>query len=264
MTSSATAEALDAVDVAGTTIRARSAGTGPPVVVLHHSYGSPGWVALYDDLARDHRVIVPDLPGFGTSDRPEWARHPRDLALLLGHWIDRAGDGPVAVVGLGFGGWVAAELATMSPGRLSSLVLVGAAGLLPREGRILDQMLTSHNEYVRAGFSTTDGFERVYGSDFPFPDDLLLNWECNREMTARVAWKPYMYNRQMEPLLREVETPTLVVWGSDDRVVPVECATRFGELLPNARVEIVAGGGHALDLEQPEVLAPLVRAHVAR
>jgi pimeloyl-ACP methyl ester carboxylesterase len=252
--------------VAGVDLRSLEAGAGTDVVVLHHSFGNPGWLPVHDELARGAAVAALDLPGFGASTRPDWARDVRDLAMLVGWWLrGRAGAGgrrPVAVVGCGFGGWVAAELAVMWPEGLSHLVLVGAAGLLPEQGRILDQVLISHSEYVRAAFRTPAAYEAVYTAELS--DDLLLQWDRNREMTARVAWKPHMYNRRLVPLLGSVTVPTLVVWGDDDRVVPLECGERYAKLLPHATISVVGSCGHAVDMEQPVELAQLVLAHVGR
>jgi pimeloyl-ACP methyl ester carboxylesterase len=247
------------VAVADVVLRSTTGGTGPAVVTLHHSFGNGGWTALHDDLARDHEVHSLDLPGFDRSDRPEWARDTRDLAILVGHWVQRAGLGSAVVVGSGFGGWVAAHLATMRPEVMSRLVLVGAAGLLPADGRILDQFLIAHSEYARAAFHDDAVYGAVFGTELT--DELLLRFDGNREMTTRVAWKPYMYDRRLPALLAEVVVPTLVVWGEHDAVVPPECGRRYAELIPGARLEVVAGAGHAVDLERPELLAELVRTH---
>ena len=257
MTVVLTAPPVTETKVSDVVIRSIGKGDGPPLVVFHHSFGNPGWLPLYDDLARDFRVIVPDLPGFGASDRPNWARHPRDLSILIGQWIDKLNIGPVIGVGCGFGGWVAAELATMRPAVFSRLVLVGAAGILPEDGRILDQILISHGEYVKASFHNPSSYESIYGRDYT--DEMLLAWDLNREMIARVAWKPYMYSRQLVPLLAELDLSTLLVWGEHDQVMPRECADRYHRLLRNSRLEIVAGSGHAVDMEQPSVLAGLIR-----
>jgi pimeloyl-ACP methyl ester carboxylesterase len=248
--------------VADIEVCALEGGDGPPVVVLHHSFGNPAWLPFHARLARTCAVLAPDLPGFGESTRPVWARDVRDLALLIGWWLRRMGRGPVALVGCGFGGWVAAELAVMWPEGLSHLVLVGAAGILPERDRILDQVLISHSEYVQAAFADRTAYEAVYGADLT--DELLLQWDRNREMTARVAWKPHMYNRRLIPLLPLVDVPSLVVWGEADRVVPLECAQRYAALLPRASLEVVAGCGHAVDMERPTELAQLVQDRIGR
>ena len=148
----------------------------------------------------------------------------------------------------------------MWPEGLAQLVLVGAAGLLPERGRILDQVLVSHSDYVRAAFHDAGAYEAVYGTELT--DELLLQWDRNREMTARVAWKPHMYNRRLVPLLPQVDVPTLVVWGDEDRVIPRECGERYADLMPHASLEVVADCGHAVDLERPDELARLVVGHV--
>jgi pimeloyl-ACP methyl ester carboxylesterase len=249
------------IDVAGRKLRLLQDGTGDSVVVLHHSTGNPGWIPFFERLAESHFLTVPDMPGYGQSERPDWARDARDLAILLNQALDKLSMDPVSLVGLGFGGFVAAEMASMNQGRLNSLVLVGAAGLQPPEGEILDQMLIDFPEYVRAGFRDDAAFERIFGAE-PEPPIKEL-WDFSREMTARLTWKPYMFNRRLQHTLREVRTPALIIWGSQDRVVPPSCARRYGEILPNARVEMVAGAGHLVEYEDPERVAQLIANHIA-
>jgi pimeloyl-ACP methyl ester carboxylesterase len=251
----------DVVEVADIAIHCERRGSGPRIVVLHHSYGAPGWVPFYERLAEQAEVLAPDLPGYGRSGQPAWARDVRDLAILVGAWLRKQDLGPVTLVGCGFGGYVAAELAAMQPQVLGRLVLVGAAGVLPEGEKILDQFLISHSEYVQAGFSSRAAYEAVFGDTIG--DDLLMQWDLNREMTTRIGWKPYMYDRRLLPLLRDVTAPTLLVWGAHDRVVPRQCAERYREALPNAHLEIVPDCGHAVDLEAPDALARLVLAEIA-
>lgn len=246
-------------EVAGGDICARTWGdSGPPIVLLHHSFGWPDEVALGVDLGRDHVVWAPDIPGFGSSAQPAWARHPRDLAIVMGQWMREVFDGPVTLVGLGLGGWVAAELATMAPTLLSNLVLVGSAGLRPVDGQIFDQIMVNHSTYVRTAFGSSGAYERSFGVELD--DDLLLRWDVCREMVTRITWKPYMHSHQLAPLLSGIETSTVVVWGEDDEVVPRSCGVQFAELIDGAQLVVVPGCGHAVGLEQPGVLAELVRS----
>ncbi len=249
------------VQVAGRSVRLLRGGTGDPALVLHHSTGSRGWEPLAEALAGSFSVVVPDLPGYGQSERPAWARSPRDIAILVGRLIDRLELPAAHIVGLGFGGWVAAELATLTPRRLATLTLVGAAGLKPRQGEIADQVQISYEQYVRLGFSSDASFEEVFGAE---PDKPVVElWDYSREMTCRLAWKPWMFSRQLPHLLGEVPTPALVVWGSEDRVIPLDCGQQYAELLPDARLEMV-DAGHIVDLENPARLAELVTDHARR
>ena len=231
-------------------------GSGTPVVVLHHSWGSPGWLPFHDALAANHRVVVPDMPGWGGSDRPAWARDPRDIAIIVTRLLASLDLDGVKLVGFGFGGYVAAELATMNPSRLAALVLVGAAGVQPKEGEILDQMMLSHRKYIEESFRDAETYTGYVGEEPP--EDVRQLWDFSREMTARVTWKPYMFNRRLEPLLGDLHVPTLLVWGSHDKVVPLDCAKRFEAAIPNARLEVIDGAGHVVELEEPDQLAALV------
>jgi pimeloyl-ACP methyl ester carboxylesterase len=235
-------------------------GDGPPVLVLHHDIGAPERPAFYDALARHFTVFAPSHPGYDGSPRPEWMRSVRDMAVvyqwrLAQHERTRA-PGVVTLVGLGFGGFIAAEMATMAPRAFRRLVLVGAMGLKPERGEIADQALLSYVDYVRRGFADARAYERVFGAEPP--TSRLEQWDLNREMTFRIAWKPYMYNPTLPHLLGGVATPALVVWGSDDRIVPRECGERYVKSLANARLEIVEGAGHFVDMEKPDELATLV------
>ena len=242
--------------VVGLNLRYWEGGTGEPLVVVHHDIGSSGWTEFYDTLAGRFRVLVPELPGYGKSDRPAWARHPRDIAMILQLWLDKLGVDGAVLVGLGFGGWIAAEMAVMSQRRLRRLVLVGAMGIKPSEGEIMDQMMIDLKDYVEAGCADADAYTRLFCEEVEREQSMV--WDYAREMTARLAWKPYMFSHQLPHLIGGVETPTLVVWGSQNRVVPLICGESYARAMPNARLETVEDAGLWVDLEQPEKLAELV------
>ena len=254
----------ETVHVAGIAMHVTRAGAGAPLLVLHHDIGSPERLPFYDALAQRFAVLVPSHPGYDRSERPDWMRSVRDVAvvyqlLLAGREVTRE-SGRVSVVGLGFGGWIAAEMATMAPRAFRRLVLVGAMGIKPERGEIADQALLSYIDYVRRGFADQANFDRIFGAEPPTAT--LEQWDLNREMTFRIAWKPYMYNPTLPHLLGGVATPTLVAWGRDDRIVPLECGERYTKSLGQARLEIVEGAGHFVEMEQPEVLARLVTSFV--
>ena len=235
-------------------------GTGSNILFLHHSWGNPGWLPVHTKLSKEHHVVVPDMPGWGGSERPIWARDTRDIAILCNRVIESLELDSVTIVGLGFGGYVAAELATMSPSELKGMVLIGAAGLKPKTTDILDQMLSSHRGYIEESFRDHETYVAWMGEDPE--DDMRQLWELSREMTARVCWKPYMFNRRLEPLLTDVKIPTLIVWGDEDKVMPLECAELYSKALPNARLEVIEGAGHLVELEEGDLVAKLIGSHV--
>ena len=230
-------------------------GRGRSVLVLHHDIGTPDRLPFYDALADKFDVIVPRHPGFGVPERPGWMRHPRDIASLYQWLLADLGIERASLVGLGFGGWVAAEMAALAPRDFHRIVLVGAMGVKPPEGDILDQAIISYIDYARAGFHDQAAFGRVFGE---VSTDQLVAWDLCREMSFRIAWKPYMYSQTLPHLLGGVRAPALVVWGEDDKVVPKSAGERYARSLREARFEIVAAAGHCVDMEQPEALARLV------
>lgn len=243
-------------EAGGVAVRLDRAGKGPPLVILHHDIGSPERLPAYDALAGHFDVLLPQHPGYGDSQRPEWMRSARDLAILYRGLLADLGVEKPVLLGLGFGGWLAAEMAAMAPRDTGRLILVGAMGIKPPQGDILDQALVSHTDYAAAGFHDPKAFAAVYGE---VPDtDQLVQWDLCREMSFRIAWKPYMYSATMPHLLGSVQVPALVIWGDDDKVVPLSAGEVYAQKLPKATLEIVAGCGHCVEMEKPAELVRLV------
>jgi pimeloyl-ACP methyl ester carboxylesterase len=256
-----TAWTTEDVRVGALTLRLRKGGAGDPMLVLSHDIGSLERLPFYDALARRFTVYVPSHPGYDGSERPAWMRSVRDIAVVYQLLLASIGVSNVSLVGLGFGGWIAAEMATMSPQTLRRLVLVGAMGVKPVHGEIFDQAIVSYIDYVRAGFADQSVFDRLFGADPP--TERLEQWDLNREMTFRIAWKPYMYSPTLPHLLGGVRTPALIVWGRGDKVVPLECGEAYARALPRSRLAVVEGSGHFVDMEQPEALAKLIMEFAA-
>jgi pimeloyl-ACP methyl ester carboxylesterase len=250
------------LEVAGGKIQTLRAGSGRPLIVLHHDIGNPGWLPFYDTLAGSFAVHVPSHPGFGKSERPEWMRTVRDMAMVYQWLLQGEGLEPVTMVGLGFGGWIAAEMAMMCHHAFSHLVLVNPMGFQPHQGEILDQFLINTIDYVRSGFESQDKYVETYTAEPTL--DQLEQWEINREMTSRIAYKPYMYDQTLPHLIRGVRTPTLIVWGAQNRIVPPICGQQYREAIAGARLETIAGTGHFLEVEKPAELARIVRAFAAQ
>src|ERR1700733_1679559 len=102
-------------EIAGTRMHLSRAGSGKTVLVLHHDTGTLDQLPFYDALAERFDVLVPHHPGWGKSERPEWLRHPRDIAAIYSWLLAELGLHGATLVGLGFGGWIAAEMASQSP-----------------------------------------------------------------------------------------------------------------------------------------------------
>lgn len=248
------------VEVASGKVHLLKGGAGKPILVLHHDIGNPGWLPFYADLARGFTVLVPSHPGFGKSERPEWMRSVRDMAIVYQWLLSELKLERLWVVGLGFGGWIAAEIALMCPHRFDRVVMVNAMGIQPRRGEIFDQFIVNTVEYMSAGFTDQSHFRDLYGEK---PElDQLVEWEVNREMTTRIAWKPNMFDQAMPHLAPAIKAPTMLVWGEQDRIVPFDCAERYATAIPNAQIKRIAGCGHYIEIEKPAELARIVREFI--
>jgi pimeloyl-ACP methyl ester carboxylesterase len=241
-------------EVAGGKLYLSRAGRGPTVLMLHHDIGTPDRLPFYDALAERFDVLVPHFPGWGKSERLEWLRHPRDISAIMSWLLADLEVRDVSLLGLGFGGWVAAEMASQAVTTYRRMVLVGAHGIKPPEGDILDQAIISYIDYPKAGFHEEVAFTRVFGE---VSTDQLEAWDIAREMSFRTAWKPYMYSQTLPHLLGGVRAPTLVVWGDDDRIVPISAGKAYVQALRNATMTTVAGCGHFVDMEKPQELAKI-------
>jgi pimeloyl-ACP methyl ester carboxylesterase len=186
----------------------------------------------------------------GVHDVAAWVTWlTRDLSLPT----------PIDVIACSLGGWVAAELATVAPQFIGKLVLVGAAGLKPERGEIFDYFLDSGPTGLRRNLRAPEEcveFKRYWGKELtPEEADLV---EQHREMTCRIAWKPYMHSLTLRHLLPGVRTPTLIVWGREDAVVPLNCGNLYQSAIPQARLAVVEACGHMVEMEKPAEFARLV------
>ena len=213
--------------VAGVELAVLEAGRGAPLLVLHDELGPGDWLDWHANLALERRLIMPVIPGF-RSARVSWITGVRHIAALFGGLLRDLAPGGVDVIGLSFGGWVAAEMAVQNSAQFSRMILVAPFGLKAPEGAIADMFLMSSAEYIRAGFSKPDEvaeFARIYGNPGP---DAIEAWEDARIECAQLGWQPYMHEPAMEPLLPLAgRLPSLVIWGEDDAVVPRSVAQAY-------------------------------------
>jgi pimeloyl-ACP methyl ester carboxylesterase len=248
------------IEVLGGRVRVLFAGSGDPTVVLHRDTGNE-WSPFHDALARDRMVVAPALPGFNPSDRIEWARSTHDLAHVTGLILDELALPPSPIVGLGYGGWVAAELAVSRPERVGPLVLHAPMGLFPSEGAYYDQFLIPTLEYLELGFASKAVFDEVCGA-FANDDDRPRAWDNDRETLTRLAWSPYLYSKRLKHLLPTVRVPVMVIASEHDRIVPRSVPEQYHQLIPNSDFALVSTGGHRAEFEAAEELARLTTGHL--
>ena len=253
------------VQVAGAEMQLLKGGSGDPLLVLHDEMGQPGWLQIHDELAKNHTVYAPSLPGFGVTDRLDWIMNMRDISTWTLWAMDDLGLANVNVLGFSLGGWLAAEMATQDPKAFRKMALAAPPGILPPTGEILDMFLIVSKEFLTAGVhnpEATAEFQTVC-PDEPAPE-LVEAWENAREEACRLTWRPYMYDRSLPNRLGRLKNlPSLIVWGRNDGVVPPSAGEVYNASIAGSRLVTLENCGHRPDIEKPGELASLLREFFA-
>ncbi|OBH37291.1 2-hydroxy-6-ketonona-2,4-dienedioic acid hydrolase [Mycobacterium sp. E342] len=257
------------VNVRGKEIFVAEAGSGPPVVLLHG--GGPGasgmsnYARNVEPLAEHFRVIVPDMPGYGRSTKGVNRRDPFGyLADHIRGMLDALGIETAHLVGNSYGGSCALRLALDTPHRVNKLVLMGPGGIgtsrgLPSEGLrsllayyggdgpSLEKLRTFIRSYlVYDGHAVPDSLieSRYRASIDP---EVVANPPLQRPAGLSTLWRmDFTRDRRLGSL----STPTLIVWGRDDKVNKPGGAAMLADRLPNADVLLAANTGHWVQWER--------------
>ncbi len=257
-------------------------GSGPAILLLHGlGCDHTTWEPVIDALAKRYTVIAPDLLGHGRSDKPRadysvggYANGMRDLLTVLG--IDK-----VTVVGHSFGGGVAMQFAYQFPERTERMILVASGGLGPEVSSAIRSVSTPGFHQVM-GVLTLPGIRHVGKAGLKALsrtglkatrdlDEVAEIYDSFRDPYARAAirhvvsavvdWKGQIVTMADRAYLTE-EMPMAVIWGRDDRVIPVRHASNAGALAPNARIEVIPNAGHFPHKDHPQRFAKVVTEFV--
>jgi len=252
---SVTADAATSLVVNGTTLETVERGRGRPILFLHPSNGIDAGAPVLDRLAQGGRVIAPSHPGFGASGLPKGMTTIDDVSYFYLDLLEQLDLRDVLVVGVGLGGWIAAEIAVKSTERLSQLVLGNPVGLKfgDRETRdIVDIWSVTPDEFNALAYHDPNAGKRDYKS---LPDAEALAAARNREATARFGWSPYMHNPKLKHRLHRIRIPTLILWGMADRVLSESYGRSYAAAIAGAKFEPIERAGHFPHVEQPEEFA---------
>jgi pimeloyl-ACP methyl ester carboxylesterase len=253
-------------------------GDKPPLVFVHGLAGLwQNWLLNIPAFMDTHRVIAPDLPGFGHSPMPAGEISIRGYAKTVDAVCHSLGVESPVVVGNSMGGFIGAELAISFPTRVTKLVLVSAVGLSIEYIR-RDVLIALARAWALAATRTGARSEAMIRrprlrrialqSVVRYPEKLSfpLTWELVQGagtpgfIGAMEALTDYRFRDKLE----RIEVPTLIVWGRNDMLVPVEDAAEFERLIgANARKEIFDDTGHVPMLERPSRFNALVREFIA-
>lgn len=269
--------AAEQVSIHGQRVCYRRGGAGPVLLLLHGiGDSSRAWIPAMRLLQRSYAVLAPDLPGHGNSSNPlgdyslgSHASSMRDLLDLLS--IER-----VTVVGQSFGGGVAMQFCYQFPSRCERLVLVDAGGLGREVNWILRLATVPASEYVmpvlfpavmRRWGDPVASFLRDWGIRNPRAAEM---WRSYRSLTdpgnraafvrtARAVIDPGGQSvSAVNRLYLVAQFPTLIVWGEQDKIIPLVHAFQAHQAIPSSRLEVIEGAGHNPHVEDPARFAGIL------
>jgi pimeloyl-ACP methyl ester carboxylesterase len=253
-------------------------GEGDPIIFVHGIAGCwKNWLENIPHFARAHRVIALDLPGFGESPLPSWEISMSNYGRLVHDLCERLGlDHVAALVGNSMGGFVSTEAVIEEPERFERLVLISAAGISFAEwqGRSLDAAARIFKAAIpmlsgerRAYWTRPRGRKLAFGRIFRNPNKLrpeLLAEQVRPGLQAPGFSDALtsIWGYDTRDRLPEIEIPTLITWGLNDQVVPVEGALGYHRLIANSRLELFERTGHLPMLERPQRFNPLLEEFI--
>jgi pimeloyl-ACP methyl ester carboxylesterase len=221
-------------------IEYRTAGSGEPVVMLHGAGGFRFDQRAFDGLAAHYTLLVPSMPGFDRST-PGSTSSVLDVADVMAEFIRSAAGGRAVVIGESFGGGVSAWLAIRHPEVVSRLVLAAPAGLRQEGGPPL------------VGLSAQEMAVLLYGeapSAQASPEEAARRG-ANRQNASRLASARPGFDPELQRALSNVRAPTLVLWGTEDKMIWPSQARYFIEAIPNAQLVSIEGAPHVLSAAVP-------------
>jgi pimeloyl-ACP methyl ester carboxylesterase len=227
-------------------------GSGKPLLVFHAELGHPGWLKWHSALAEKRTLWVPLHPGFGKSPMVDWIMNIRDLSVFYARFIREQNLTPADVIGFSLGGWIAAEMAVNNAQQFSKMILVGAAGLRPPTGEIMDMFTVTARTYLNRNVLDPHGsheFASLFGGE-QTPEQFEA-WEDARAETARIAWAPYMFTQAMPHLLENIAgLPTLLIWGKQDPVMPLNAGELYHQKIAGSKLVTFDQCGHLPEVEK--------------
>lgn len=251
---------LSTVNVGSIQVKVAKKGQGEPLVFLHGAFAYQGWHPFLDKLAETFTVYAPLQPGFSESNGINQIDNVLELALYHIDLIEAFGLERPNVVGHFIGGMIAAEMAAICSHSVGRLVLAAPTGIWMDDAPGVDLFATPANELKSVIFA--DPKSSVAAAAMPEPQSdeergvQSLDRVRSLSTVGKFLWP--IPDRGLNRRLGRIKSPTLIVMGENDQIVPASYADEFTNRIAGSRQQTIAGAGHMFILEQPDEFAGLV------
>lgn len=252
------------VQVSGTPVEVFSGGSGPPLLFLHGGGGFGTFDPTSGPIADRRTVYAPSLPGFFGTPRPSWVYTITDVAHFVLELANELGLEDYVLAGHSIGGWTAAEIAAMGGTDIEGLILINPAGVRPVNSEIAEVFMVDGATRLRLGFhdpSQVPNYDRIARE--LTPEEAAAD-HSNREMLSRLGWRPYLHNPSLPHYLSKVQARTLIVWGANDAIIPLECGEIYRASIPGSQLSVIDNCGHSPQMEKPDEFNSVVTSFLDR
>jgi pimeloyl-ACP methyl ester carboxylesterase len=245
----------ETVDVNGHACRVWKKGSGPKLGFLAGFGGLPRWMPFLDRLAEKREVIVPSLPGFPGATGHTLLDNHLDWLIAVREVLAKAGLDGADLAGSSVGGSFVAEMAALWPRSVRKIVLTAPFGLYDAKDPPTDIWAQKADNV--AGLLTADA--EIYKDMKAVPAGAnSVEWPIEQvrasEAAARIFWP--LGNTRLHKRLPMIEAPTLILWGEQDRVMPLSYADWIKRSIQGrSEIRVIAGAGHLAELDQPDAVA---------
>ncbi len=234
-------------------------------ILFIHGLGSSAdrWLNIPDTLSENFHTIALDLPGFGKSDKPTINYTIENFRKTIVHFINSLKINKTSIVGHSLGGYIAAEVAIQNSNQVESLVLIDSSGMLKEPTPLLE-------EYLKVAMNPTKDkvrkvLEQMVADPKRVPTKLVESFISRiNSPNAKYAFKSTLENSANTQIgldrLKLIENiPTLILWGIQDKVIPIQHSKIFKEAIKNSQIEIIQDAGHAPFAEKPDQVSEILR-----
>jgi 3-oxoadipate enol-lactonase len=239
------------------TVNAAQSGEGPALFLFHSLLSDrASFDRIAPQLSETHRVIVPELPGFGGSKAVDGGL--AEVADRMAEFVkDAAGGKQAIVLGNGYGGFVALQMAIRHPAIAGRLVLADCGAAFSEPGREAFRNMAAASKAKGLSAITDVAMRRLFAPEFQtaHPDLMRDRREAFLKTDPEVLQSACaaLAALDLRPELSKVKVPVLVMVGEHDEATPPPMSHELAALLPNARLKVLAGCAHVPQLQAPEM-----------
>ncbi len=258
------------VAVFGANIRYLEAGDpAKPTVILVHGLGAQAesWNFTIPALAASYHVIAPDQIGFGKSDKPFLKYRVGTLVDFLDKFMAELKIEKASLVGNSMGGWVSALMAVKYPNRVEKIVLADSAGILPAvvDEKQIYQLNNSTRDEIRANLKLLFASPALQNNEALVDQFFAMRVTVNDGYTINAVIESIKRREDfLNDRLGEIKKPTLIVWGKEDKLLPLADATTFNKGIAGSELVIFDACGHVPQFEKAADFNKTVIAFLAK